>query len=207
MKNLKIIILIIYLSVVTVHGQVIKEKNIGIEVSILGLATLISKSASEKYFSTTLSYFNNENNTVLSIPISYYNNKLDSNNYMYSNSNAITYHEKILNIDIQYKKNILYKKNINLFFGPLLRYTYIDSKVLNSTKYAKLSKYGLGINIGMKFLKKIKGYLFYVGPSISIGKYFGSNSDVEFRSNSMSSTTSNYKKFIDIEIFKIGYRF
>ena len=154
-------------------------------------------------FSGGVSYFDADNNTEISIPITY--NEYQVDRYYYSDSDNYNYDEIDLNIDIHYRK-FLTSQVGGVYLGTFARYTYLHAKLTNDRRLATVQKYGLGVEIGYRKMGLFGGSPLYWGISMAVGKYFDDNNDI-FEDESLPVYLDDQEYFIDLEILKLGYKF
>lgn len=169
------------------------QSTMGIEINPFRL--LISDSNSYS-FSGTLSHFNNSDGVEIAIPFYYLNEKF--------NSDRID-NETRFNLDLHYRKYMFNQKTDGLYLGGFGRYTYLDGKAANSSRYVTVNKVGLGLEIGFKL--KSTTLPLYWGASVSAGGYLGNSNDKLRRGVMFDAGFDDRKLIFDIELLKVGYAF
>ncbi len=153
---------------------------------------LIVMSSSWKSISGSLSIFDYVNNSEISFPL------------LYSHEDDF----KLLTIDAHYRKFINNRVN-GLYVSLVGRVASLEGKLrssrINSSgeNYAKVTKLGVGLGIGYRFLPKLSKW--YWGVGLVAGRYLGSDNDI-FDSGTLSAI-DDAPIFLDIELLKIGYKF
>ena len=185
-------------------GEIPRVKNnnsIGVEINPLSL-TLLNSSNRNKGFSGAISHFDNTNTRELALSINYIkteDNLLDVG-YNYYDSPT-----EVMNISLHYRKFVSNKTN-GFYYGGFGSFTYLDGKVKNDNRLATVKKFGLGAEIGVRLMKTHSNWSFYWGPALRLGTYLGSNNDV-FESDSLGMGIYDKDLFVDVDFFRIGFRF
>ncbi len=165
------------------------QSKYGLEINPFRLILI---NGSWRSASGSLSIFDYVNSAEITFPI------------LYSNENDF----KLLTLDVHYRKFIENRVG-GLYMSAIGRVASLEgelraSKIDNSGEnYAKVTKFGLGLGIGYRFLPQYSRW--YWGVGLIAGRYFGSDNDI-FDSSSLSAI-DDAPIFIDIELLKIGYRF
>jgi len=147
-------------------------------------------------FSGGVNYFDDTNGVEIAFPINY--NKIKNRGYRYKN-----YDDTSITADIHYRKFLKYEAR-GLYVGGFGRYTYLEGKLMNSSQIAKLHKFGLGTEIGVRFREKDSPT--YLGISLLGGVYLGGNNNI-FRNGDFIFSMDDRKYFWDMELLKVGYEF
>lgn len=195
---IKVLFLLSLLSSSWSFAQTVGQKTSSWGVEFNPLRLLISESDWQS-FSGTIAYFDNENGIEIAMPILY--SKEKNNDYY----NDTSYTERVLNIDLHYRKYFSGNRTEGAYLGAFGRYTYLDGKVWDHRgQYATVEKFGVGGEVGFR-VKDIFDTSFYWGASLSLGGYIGSDNDI--LNSSGFITFDDNKLILDIELFKVGYEF
>jgi len=168
-------------------------------VEINPLRTFFFRAEDINSFSGGVNYFDDENGVEIAFPITYNKIKNGDNKYYYYND----YDNTSITTDIHYRK-FLKNRASGLYIGGFGRYTYLEGKLKNSIKIAKLHKFGLGAEIGVRFREKNSPI--YMGISFLSGVYLGDNNNI-FRHGGYIFNMDDRKYFWDVEMLKVGYEF
>jgi len=199
----KIILILIY-SLTIIYAieptpKYISTKSWGVELNPLSILSLLvqDEEDSSKFFSGTLSYFDNENGVEIAIPIfyiqeEYWGNYRDHNTYN-------------TNIGIDYRK-FLHNKTKGLYYGGFAMYSYLDGKLKNDSRYARVDKLGIGAEVGFRLMNSDSEWSIYWGPSIRLGAYLTPHNNI-FQEDTFGMEFYDKRFFVDIDFMKIGLRF
>lgn len=127
------------------------------------------------------------------------------------------YDNKLFDMRLHYRLYKSENETKGIYGGIFGVYTELDGKLHNDTRFAKVKKFGMGLEVGFrnfvvdKFrgLRRIFSKNVYFGASIQVGHYF-SDTEHSFETTYEDMGYMNrYGKqnFIDVEILKVGYRF
>lgn len=188
---------IIYLLLLGSLLPLLAKESFGVAVNPIRL--LISNSDWRSY-SGTLSYFNDNTGTEISIPIFY---EKDKKRYYYRRKYSDS--TETLNVDLRYRKYMDSKLTEGFYVGAFGRYTYLDGKSKNSMDYVTVKKFGVGVDIGVK-KKHLWNTPLYWGASLSVGGYMG-NSDDKLAEYLYGLGFDDDKLILEIELLKVGYEF
>lgn len=168
----------------------------GVEVN--PIRTLLLQTLKIDSFSGGVNYFNDAKDIEIAFPLTYNKVKYENNSLRYYDHDDTS-----ITADIHYRK-ILTTKAPDVYVGAFGRYTYLEGKVKEGIQIAKLHKFGLGTEVGIRV--RHPNSPIYMGVSISGGVYLNDNNDI-FKHDHWVFAMDDRKYFWDMELFKIGYEF
>ena len=172
-----------------------ERDSFGIEFNIF--RPLFMKGIDINSLSGGFNYFNDTRKIEIAVPFTY--NKL-----LYNTDYRVNdYDDTSFTLDLHLRKFFNNEAN-GVYLGGFGRYTYLEGKSKN-LKIAKLHRFGLGTEIGVRFREK-KSPLYH-GISFGMGVYLDSNQDVFEHEDNYIMRMDGRKYFWDIELFKLGYQF
>lgn len=175
-------------TIVFIYQPLVAKDNWGVEINPLKIIL------ADQTFSAGINYFDYKNNAEIAIPISIYNTV---DEYTYKVFNAT--------IDLRYRK-FLYSIEQGHYFGILLRYAFLEGKLLDDHRLAKLHKLGLGLETGYRDVGIFGNENIYWGASFAIGRYYSDHNGI-FQCDALEICLEDSSIFFDIELFKVGYTF
>ena len=197
---------IIFIYIISIQILNAQENTFG--VSLNPIRFIVNTYESQSY-SGTLSYFNTLNHVEIAMPIVYVNDKDTMSEY-----DGYIPSEKVITIDLQYKKYITKKRDLTgLFFGVFTRYNYIKGKARKSSFFiASQHKFGIGLLGGVQTkVISIENLDLYWGLNLSLGIYLNKENNVFDLSSSTPSNIGVYyddqQYIIDLELLKFSIRF
>jgi len=173
--------------------------SIGIELNPLTILA-IGDDSKDTAFSGAISLFDNINASEIALSVAY--EKEYSDLFGINGSSIVA---EVMDVSLHYRKFARAKTN-GFYYGGFTAYTYLDGQLKNDTRLATVEKFGIGAEIGFRLMKTESDWSVYWGPSFKIGRYFGSDNNV-FESNSLGMLLYDKDLFIDIDFFRVGFRF
>lgn len=174
------------------------NSSIGVEINPLSLVSLNSKNR-DKGFSGAISHFDNNEAREVALSFVYLKEEEELNPFYYESPT------ELMNLSLHYRK-FTSKETNGFYYGGFGSFTYLDGKVKNDNRLATVRKFGLGAEIGVRIMETHSDWSFYWGPALRLGTYLGSNNDV-FESNSLGMELYDRDLFIDVDFFRVGFRF
>ena len=206
-KYLLIIFLLLGLnnSLVLAKESTKKGETMGISLNPIRLFALGSTQTLS--LTGTFSYFDNDNSVEYAIPFFYQQEFLNDSANLDNGLEYQSINEKLATLDFQYRKYFRKSSTEGLYYGGLLRYTYLEGDAkYRSGVTATQHKFGVGILTGFQLKGKIEDMDFYWGANISFGGYL--NKEVDVMSSDFSVIFGeDGRLFIDIELLKFGIEF
>ncbi|MDQ7046652.1 MAG: hypothetical protein Q9M39_03185 [Sulfurovum sp.] len=163
------------------------EKNIGIEVNPF---RVLLQESDHNSLSGSLSFFLEDQNTEIRFPFFWDRDTWDG------------YSDTTTTIDTEYRYYIDNSGVGGLFIGGLARLAMLDNEETNKDTM----KLGAGFTLGYRYMPE--GSNWYAGVSISVIRYFSGENHI-FGKGGIDTTwlDNDTKGIIDVDLFKIGYRF
>ncbi len=183
----------------------IVKSSWGIELNPFRLPySIVSNGAS---FSAGINYFNYENNYEISIPFTYNCSTVDRFYYEYGEytDEKYDYEEVDINLDLHFRK-FLTSQVGGVYLGMFGRYTFLEGKLKDDHRFAKVHKFGLGLEVGFRVMGLFRGSPIYWGMSLGSGRYFSKHNGI-FDVQGISLYMDDRKYFVDVEVLKFGYEF
>ena len=208
----KIILLVLLFSLTLLNANeennsskpIVKKSSWGIEINPFRLPYSIFGPS----FSAGVNYFDYEDNFEISLPLTYNSSTVDRSYWNYGegyNDSKYDYDEVDINLDLHFRK-FLTSKVGDIYLGVFGRYTYLEGKLEDDYRLAKIHKFGLGIEVGFKVMGLFNGSPLYWGMSLGVGRYFSKNNGI-FDVHGISLYMDDRQDFVDIEVLKLGYEF
>ena len=166
-------------------GNLDKDKSWGTEVNFLIVPSVIA------------SYFNHEHNYEIAMQMAYISQ--DNSSHLVEGFTTKTF-----STDILYRH--YFSENISGVYGGIFsRLTFIDGKLSNDYRAAKVTKLGLGLEVGYrKFFSLFNNNSFYWGTGLKLGGYVLGENDIFDNKYIMPD---DLPIILSLEFLKFGYAF
>lgn len=172
----------------------------GVEINPFSL-TMFASDGHTKAFSGAVSRFDQSRGEELALSLTYIKD-YDYNSLF----NQLEQAETAANLSLNYRK-FLHQRTSGFYYGGFASYTYLDGEVDDGTgRLATVGKLGAGLELGVRLMKTTSNWSFYWGPSFRAGIHVGPNSDMMVGETYWTAVYDK-KVFVDLDIFRIGFRF
>jgi len=177
----------IILLLITPFLLLANDKNVGLEINPF---RLVMQESDYNSFSGSLSIFLPSQNAELRFPLYWSKETYDNHT------------ETTTTLDAEYRYFINGSTLDGMFLGAVARVAKLDNQQDNKST----TKFGAGVSLGYRYIPENSNW--YWGMSISVIRYISGENHI-FGGGGIDTTwiDNDTKGIIDIDFFKVGYRF